>query len=219
MDVGALRERPLPAQGADGDDAAHHPMGARHLERQAQSVRAVQPMRAQGGDVDAPGLGRERGRVVAVSSAQWGSKAKVPARILIYHRATESLLCLEVDESVTYKFYRWMASRPKRKPAHLRKPHPGDLIKVIRALADQQRVAYTRHALDRMGRRGFDAVDVEYLLTRGMIEGGIAPAKRAGEWECLVVDKLELEGRDAGVALVVVRRDRLIVKTVKWIDP
>ena len=70
-----------------------------------------------------------------------------------------------------------------------------------------------------MPERGFDVDDVEYILTRGMIEGEIRPGKRAGDWECLVVSKLELGGRDAGVITIVVRGDKLIIKTVEWMDP
>jgi hypothetical protein len=113
-------------------------------------------------------------------------------------------------------------SRPPRAPSPQvrKKPHPGDLIRVIRGLVRRQRVTYTRHTLDeRMPERGFDIDDVQYILTRGMIEGDIRPGRKPGDWECLVVSKLELGGRDAGVAVVVVRRDRLIIKTVEWKDP
>jgi hypothetical protein len=57
------------------------------------------------------------------------------------------------------------------------------------------------------------------VLRRGDILGEITPGNRAGEWRCLVVGPLEWSSREAGVATVVVRRDRLIVITVEWMDP
>src|SRR5262245_55646801 len=70
---------------------------------------------------------------------------------------------LDVDESVTYKNYRWMTKRPQR--ARLRKPpHPGDLIKEIRKLAQEGRISYSKHALqEQMPFRGFDVDDVEHV--------------------------------------------------------
>jgi hypothetical protein len=92
-------------------------------------------------------------------------------------------------------------------------------MKVIRRLVEQQRITYTRHAFEvRMPKRGFDPGDVEKVLSRGSIEGKISAGRAVGEWQCLMVAKLELRGRDVGVA-VIVRPGRVIVKTVEWIDP
>ena len=59
---------------------------------------------------------------------------------------------------------------------------------------------------------------MEKILTTGMIRGEIKAGKKAGDWEYLVVNTLELGG-EAGVVVIVVQKDRLIVKTVEWIDP
>lgn len=99
-------------------------------------------------------------------------------------------------------------------------PHPGDLIALIRKLAREGKITYTRHAeQERMPERGFDFTDVETILRVGEISGGITPGESGGEWQCLVIGKPELNARDAGVAIVVDRARRIIVKTVEWIDP
>jgi hypothetical protein len=105
------------------------------------------------------------------------------------------------------------ADRPKP-------PHPGDLIRTIRSLAARGKVSFTDHALEeRMPERGIGLGDVRQVLLRGDIEGRIAPGRKAGEWRCLVVGRLDWTPREAGVATVVVRHDRLVVLTVEWMDP
>jgi len=110
-------------------------------------------------------------------------------------------------------------SQPKAK---LQKPpHPGDLMMVIRSLAADGKISYSRHALERLDERDNcgDIMDVTKLLRNGEIDGEIKPGARAGEWDCLVMGKFSLEGREAGVSTIVVRGERLIIKTVEWMDP
>ena len=105
---------------------------------------------------------------------------------------------------------------PTQRP---RPPHPGDLIKTIRLLAAQGRVTFTGHAAEeRMDERGIGFDDVFAVLWRGDISGDITRGKRQGEWKCLVVGPLEWTSRELGVATVVVRKDRVIVITVEWMD-
>jgi hypothetical protein len=70
-----------------------------------------------------------------------------------------------------------------------------------------------------MEERGFEIDDVYEVLARGDIPGTIEPGKELGEWKCLVVGRLEWTSREAGVATVVIRRERLVVITVEWMDP
>lgn len=94
------------------------------------------------------------------------------------------------------------------------------MIKTIRLLAEQGRVSFTGHALnERMVERGIRLRDVRQVLMRGDIEGDIMPGRKTGEWKCLVVGRLDWTPREAGVATVVVRNDRLIIITVEWVDP
>ena len=98
-------------------------------------------------------------------------------------------------------------------------PHPGDLIKVIRALAAAGKISFTDHALnDRMPARGIDIDDVLSIFRLGDIDGPITIGNQPGEWRCLVRGRLEWALRDGGVATVVVRRDRIIVVTTEWMD-
>ncbi len=93
-------------------------------------------------------------------------------------------------------------------------------MKVIRRLAqDSKNVSYRAHALERLDERNtIDILDVLKLLRLGEIEGAINPGKNPGEWSCLVTGKCSLDGRDAGVATIVVREEKLIIKTVEWMD-
>jgi len=105
-------------------------------------------------------------------------------------------------------------------PARPKPPHPGDLIKTIRSLVGRGKVGFTAHALElRMKERGFEIDDVYQVLARGDIPGTIEPGREPGEWRCLVVGRLQWTSREAGVATVVVRKDRLVVITVEWMDP
>ena len=99
-------------------------------------------------------------------------------------------------------------------------PHPGDLIKVIRKLAATGTISFTEHALnERMDERGIEVADVLAIFRLGDIDGPITAGNKPGEWKCLVVGRLSWTSREAGVATVVVRKDRLIVVTTEWIDP
>jgi hypothetical protein len=99
-------------------------------------------------------------------------------------------------------------------------PHPGDLIKLMRKLADQGKISFTSHALDeRMDERGFDFEDVLKIIAQGEIDGPIEIGRKEGEWRCRVIGTLPWTSREAGVIAVVVREERLIIVTTKWIDP
>ena len=67
--------------------------------------------------------------------------------------------------------------------------------------------------------RGIRPKDVGQILMRGDIDGNVVPGRNSGEWKCLVVGELHWTRREAGVATVVVRKDRLIIVTVEWMDP
>jgi hypothetical protein len=57
------------------------------------------------------------------------------------------------------------------------------------------------------------------IIAQGDIDGPIEAGKKNGEWRCRVVGNLPWTSREAGVIAVVVREERLIIVTVKWIDP
>lgn len=107
-----------------------------------------------------------------------------------------------------------MPDRSSAKPP--KPPHPGDLVRLVRRLAAEGKVAFSRHVLDE---RGFDVSDVIELLRKGDIDGPVRAGRNPGEWRCLVVGRLAWSPREAGVATVVVREERLIIATVEWMDP
>jgi hypothetical protein len=90
----------------------------------------------------------------------------------------------------------------------------------IRRLAKAGAYRFTEHAIDeRMLERGFDAEDVLKIMALGDIDGPIVTGRKPGELRCRVVGKLPWTSREAGVVTVVVREERLIFVTVKWMDP
>jgi hypothetical protein len=98
-------------------------------------------------------------------------------------------------------------------------PHPGDLIKVIRRLAERGAVGFSYHAFDeRSPQRGIDIQDALAVLRHGMIKGDVTPGKREGEWKCKVVDRPHGSSRWLGVVTVVVKNERLFIITVEWED-
>lgn len=100
-----------------------------------------------------------------------------------------------------------------------RPPHPGELIKVIRDLAKGGKISWSEHAFDeRRGERSIEIVDVLSVFRLGDIEGPIHPGRKSDEWRCLVRGPLPWTPREVGVVTVVVRRARLIVVTVEWMD-
>ena len=108
---------------------------------------------------------------------------------------------------------------PKSLPANcvpLMGPHHAR--KLIQQLArNTSRIAWSRHALDRMVERDIiDRVVIDVLRT-GYVKGEIEPGKGPGEWKAKVCK--EVKGRrEVGVVTIVMRAKRLFVKTVEWED-
>ena len=99
-------------------------------------------------------------------------------------------------------------------------PHPGTLIKLIRQLARDGKISWSKHARDeRMNERNLDIFDALEVIRIGDIDGAIVPGKKSGEWRCVVVGRLRWTAREAGVVTVVIRDERIIVATVEWMDP
>ena len=69
-----------------------------------------------------------------------------------------------------------------------------------------------------MEERGIDTLDVLRVLRTGDIVGDIEAGKFEGEWKCKVVERRK-RAREIGVATIIIRQDRLFVKTVEWEDP
>ena len=72
-------------------------------------------------------------------------------------------------------------------------------------------------ALDQMDARGITRLDALRVLRVGDIVGEIEAGKSVGEWKCKIVERRK-RARDVGVATIVVRAQRLFIKTVEWED-
>jgi hypothetical protein len=71
---------------------------------------------------------------------------------------------------------------------------------------------------ERIAQRDIDIGDAVEVLRIGEIEGPIEPGADPGEWVCKVTAKPDKSSRRLGVAVVVIRDDRLFFKTVEWED-
>jgi hypothetical protein len=106
--------------------------------------------------------------------------------------------------------------QPTKWPEHPPRPEP--LLAVIRRLAKERRISYLDHSEERIGQRGFDVFDVRRTLERGHIVGRIEAGKKEGEWKVKVVETPEGASRKMGVVTIVVREQRLLIKTTEWED-
>jgi hypothetical protein len=110
-------------------------------------------------------------------------------------------------------------AKPQVVPMPRKPPHPGELTKLIRRLADEGAVSFSKHAFeDRSGPRDIDFTDALEILKCGHIKGDITPGINAGEWKCKVVDKLDKSSRWVGVPAVIIRDKRVLILTVEWED-
>lgn len=107
--------------------------------------------------------------------------------------------------------------RPATKwPDHPPRPEP--LLALIRKLAKERRIGYLDHSEERIAERGFDVFDVRRTLERGQIDGRIEAGKKEGEWKVKLVETPEGASRKMGVVTIVVKDQRLLIKTVEWKD-
>jgi hypothetical protein len=92
----------------------------------------------------------------------------------------------------------------------------------IRKLSQEGRVSYLDHGGVRFEARfkdkGFDVFDMHYVLERGPIVGQIEAGIRLGEWIVKLVGTPDETKRRMGVVPIVVREERLLIKTVEWED-
>ena len=80
-------------------------------------------------------------------------------------------------------------------------------------------IGFGPHAFDVRGKqRRIDMDDAIRVLTLGEIEGGIEAGVNPGEWKCKMVAKALGSSRRIGVAVIIIRDQRLFIKTVEWED-
>jgi hypothetical protein len=77
-------------------------------------------------------------------------------------------------------------------------------------------VVFGTHARERMLEREIDDVDVFRILRKGHMSGEPVPAE-PGEWKCKLAMRIK-GARDVGVVAIILRSNRVFVKTVEWED-
>lgn len=98
-------------------------------------------------------------------------------------------------------------------------PRPEILLATIRKLAKERCIGFLSHAEQRLAQRGFDIFDVYMALEKtGQINGAIEAGKNEGEWKVKVVDIPDGTSRKMGVVTILVKEQRLLIKTVEWED-
>ncbi len=97
-------------------------------------------------------------------------------------------------------------------------PRPDALMQTIRMLAKRGEIGFLDHSDERMAQRGFDTFDVFEAFDKGYIDGPIVAGKRVGEWKVKVVNVPDGTTRKMGVVTIVVRQERLLIKTTEWED-
>lgn len=106
--------------------------------------------------------------------------------------------------------------RSTKWPVHAPRPEP--MLETIRRLSKERKIGFLDHAVERLSERGFDMFDVWETLENGYIDGAIKAGKREGEWKVKLVDVPEGRSRKMGVVTIVVKEQRLLIKTVEWED-
>ena len=94
---------------------------------------------------------------------------------------------------------------------------PAVAEKRIKALAIQsENIGWGLHALDRMIQRGIYDVDALRVMRQGFCDGNPERTER-GEWKAKMVRRM-VGAREIGVVVVILKSNRLFVKTVEWED-
>lgn len=88
---------------------------------------------------------------------------------------------------------------------------------IINAAAqDTANVIFGMHALQRMEERGVSDLEAYRILRTGHVSE-VPERTDKGEWKCKVIKKLRGQ-RVLGVIAIIIKHDRLFVKTVEWED-
>ena len=103
------------------------------------------------------------------------------------------------------------------------KPRPHQLEKTIRTLAVNsanvrwQATTYETHAAGRQDWRDITDRMMFEVLRTGYLKGDIEPGQNPGEWKAKMCKQMKGR-REVGVVTVVIRNERLFIKTVEWED-
>ncbi|WP_371931231.1 DUF4258 domain-containing protein [Nioella sp. MMSF_3534] len=95
---------------------------------------------------------------------------------------------------------------------------PHEFLRIVRRLAeDSTNIAWSEHARERFSERGITNRMALSVLRSGYISGDIVPGNRPGEWKAKLL--YQIPGRrEMGVVMILVKENRIFVKTVMWED-
>lgn len=103
------------------------------------------------------------------------------------------------------------------------KPRASDLERTIRELAKNssnvrwRAVSHETHAESRMEWRDITDRMMFEVLRTGYLKGDVEPGRCPGEWKAKMVKQMKGK-REVGVVTIVIRNQRLFIKTVEWED-
>ncbi len=81
--------------------------------------------------------------------------------------------------------------------------------------ADSAKVVILGHPEERCEERDINDVELYQILRGGVVTD--APRLEEGDWVAVISRRIR-GTRDAGVVTIILREDKLIVKTVMWVD-
>ena len=94
-------------------------------------------------------------------------------------------------------------------------PKPSDIEKRIKRIACSDGAAFSRNAWDRIDGREISDLDAIRVLKFGSLKGKIEAGENAGEWKAEMTLPRN-GGRVMGVVTLLLRNERLFIKTVEW---
>lgn len=115
-----------------------------------------------------------------------------------------------------------MEQKPKRNVVPF-KPRPHEIEKLIRELAkDSSNVKWRSKSCDMHAEAQMDWRDITdrmmfEVLRTGHLKGEVEAGKYPGEWKAKMVKQMK-GNRDVGVVTIVIKSQRLFIKTVEWED-
>jgi hypothetical protein len=118
----------------------------------------------------------------------------------------------------------FMTDDPLNKNVEKFRPVPSKLEHRIRELAqDSSNVRwrssnYETHSESRMDWRDITDKMMFEVLRTGFLTGEIEAGKYSGEWKTKMCKRMKGQ-REVGVVTIVIRNERLFIKTVEWEDP
>lgn len=116
-----------------------------------------------------------------------------------------------------------MADDPSKNKIEKFRPIPAKLERRIRELAqDSNNVRwrsrnYDTHTESRMDWRDITDKMMFEVLRTGYLTGEIEAGKNEGEWKTKMCKRMKGQ-REVGVVTIIIRNERLFIKTVEWED-